>query len=274
MKKVFFFLLIAMVLASCRKEDSHSDIPASDYRLSDDGLTLIRWNNRNTPRIDMQADSKLREVNTIGEGAFKGCEHLRAVTFSDNLKEIEAEAFAETDLSEALLFNSYSNVVLGEKAFYHSKIREVVLPKTKALPNHIFANCKHLKEVTFKETGLIGEGAFYACEALEQVDLTQAGVKGIGKEAFANCQRLKKVLLSVTMNLKPIGDKAFAHCTSLKHLTILALYPPYFEGDPFLGIPKATFPKIYVPSKPEDLIDTYKRDPYWRALADYIQVIP
>ena len=69
------------------------------------------------------------------------------------------------------------------------------------------------------------------------------------------------------MNLKPIGDKAFANCTSLENLIVLALYPPYFEGNPFQGIP---YPTVYVPATPDDLIDIYKRDSQWKALADKI----
>ena len=49
------------------------------------------------------------------------------------------------------------------------------------------------------------------------------------------------------MNLKTIGDKSFANCTSLENVTILALYPPYLEGDPFSGIAKTKFPTFYIP---------------------------
>lgn len=274
MKKAFFLLLMTIVLVSCKKEDSYTDVPSSYYQLSHDGLTLVKWKDQSSSYIDMQADSKLREINTIADEAFKGCKNLKGITLSDNLKEIGAEAFAQTDLSEGLHFYSYSNVVFGEKTFYQSNLREVMLPNTKVLPNRIFADCKQLKKVTFAKTKLIGDGAFYDCEVLEQVDLTQANVEGIGKEAFANCSQLKKVILSVTMNLKPIGDKAFANCKTLDSFTMLSLYPPYYEGDPFYGISKVTFPKIYVPSQPEELLSLYKRDNYWKAFADYIQVIP
>lgn len=242
-------------------------MPETDYQLSADGLTLVKWLNPLTSGINMQADSRLREVNTIGEKAFKDCSRLQSIIFPDNLKEINTEAFAGTDLRTSVVFNSYSDVVFGERVFSNTRITSITLPKTKELSAEIFANCTALKNITFAKTGKIGRGAFKGCTAIEQIDLSQAEAIAIGAETFAGCKRLKKVILSVTMNLKPIGDKAFANCESLENLTVLALYPPYFEGNPFQGI---SYPTVYVPATPDDLIDIYKRDSQWKALADKI----
>ncbi|MBM0652442.1 leucine-rich repeat domain-containing protein [Capnocytophaga genosp. AHN8471] len=268
MKKIFFLVFITIALAACSKSDDDSaNVPETDYQLSADGLTLVKWLNPLTSGINMQADSRLREVNTIGEKAFKDCSRLQSVIFPDNLKEINTEAFAGTDLRTSVVFNSYSDVVFGERVFSNTRITSITLPKTKELSAEIFANCTALKNITFAKTGKIGRGAFKGCTAIEQIDLSQAEAIAIGAETFAGCKRLKKVILSVTMNLKPIGDKAFANCESLENLTVLALYPPYFEGNPFQGI---SYPTVYVPATPDDLIDIYKRDSQWKALADKI----
>jgi len=268
MRKIFFLVFITIALAACSKSDDDSaNVPETDYQLSADGLTLVKWLNPLTSGINMQADSRLREVNTIGEKAFKDCSRLQSVIFPDNLKEINTEAFAGTDLRTSVVFNSYSDVVFGERVFSNTRITSITLPKTKELSAEIFANCTALKNITFAKTGKIGRGAFKGCTAIEQIDLSQAEAIAIGAETFAGCKRLKKVILSVTMNLKPIGDKAFANCESLENLTVLALYPPYFEGNPFQGI---SYPTVYVPATPDDLIDIYKRDSQWKALADKI----
>ena len=261
-------VFITITLAACSKSnDDSANVPETDSQLSADGLTLVKWLNPLTSGINMQADSRLREVNTIGEKAFKGCSRLQSVIFPDNLKEINTEAFAGTDLRTSVVFNSYSDVVFGERVFSNTRITSITLPKTKELSAEIFANCTALKNITFAKTGKIGRGAFKGCTAIEQIDLSQAEAIAIGAETFAGCKRLKKVILSVTMNLKPIGDKAFANCESLENLTVLALYPPYFEGNPFQGI---SYPTVYVPATPDDLIDIYKRDSQWKALADKI----
>ena len=268
MRKIFFLVFITIALAACSKSnDDSANVPETDYQLSADGLTLVKWLNPLTSGINMQADSRFREVNTIGEKAFKDCSRLQSVIFPDNLKEINTEAFAGTDLRTSVVFNSYSDVVFGERVFSNTRITSITLPKTKELSAEIFANCTALKNITFAKTGKIGRGAFKGCTAIEQIDLSQAEAIAIGAETFAGCKRLKKVILSVTMNLKPIGDKAFANCESLENLTVLALYPPYFEGNPFQGI---SYPTVYVPATPDDLIDIYKRDSQWKALADKI----
>ena len=237
MRKIFFLVFITIALAACSKSnDDSANVPETDYQLSADGLTLVKWLNPLTSGINMQADSRLREVNTIGEKAFKDCSRLQSVIFPDNLKEINTEAFAGTDLRTSVVFNSYSDVVFGERVFSNTRITSITLPKTKELSAEIFANCTALKNITFAKTGKIGRGAFKGCTAIEQIDLSQAEAIAIGAETFAGCKRLKKVILSVTMNLKPIGDKAFANCESLENLTVLALYPTYFEGNPFKGI--------------------------------------
>lgn len=265
MKKIFFLVFITIALAACSKSnDDSANVPETDYQLSADGLTLVKWLNPLTSGINMQADSRLREVNTIGEKAFKDCSRLQFIIFPDNLKEINTEAFAGTDLRTSVVFNSYSDVVFGERVFSNTRITSITLPKTKELSAEIFANCTALRNITFAKTGKIGRGAFKGCTAIEQIDLSQAEAIAIGAETFAGCKRLKKVILSVTMNLKPIGDKAFANCESLENLTVLALYPPYFEGNPFQGI---SYPTVYVPATPDDLIDIYKRDSQWKALA-------
>ena len=267
MKNTTFFLFFAILaLAACSQSNDDSvNVPESDYQLSPDGLTLVKWLNPLTAGVNMQADRRLREVKPQIVFATPG--RLQSVVFSNNLKEIAAEAFAGTDLRTSVVFNSYSDVVLGERVFSNTRITSITLPKTKELPTEIFANCTALENITFAKTGKIGKGAFKGCTAIEQIDLSQAEAIAIGAEAFAGCKRLKRVVLSVTMNLKPIGDKAFANCTSLENLTVLALYPPYFEGNPFQGI---SYPTVYVPATPDDVIDIYKRDSQWKTLADKI----
>ena len=130
MKNTTFFLFFAILaLAACSQSNDDSvNVPESDYQLSPDGLTLVKWLNPLTAGVNMQADRRLREVNTIAEKAFKGCSRLQSVVFSNNLKEIAAEAFAGTDLRTSVVFNSYSDVVFGERVFSNTRITSITLP--------------------------------------------------------------------------------------------------------------------------------------------------
>ena len=69
MKKIFLALIAIATFVACSK-DKDNGVSSSDYELSPDGLTLVKWKNDNTTALDMQADPILSKVQVIGEKAF------------------------------------------------------------------------------------------------------------------------------------------------------------------------------------------------------------
>ena len=78
---------------------SAQQIITTDYELSPDGKTLLKWKNHNTRFIDMNADPKLKEVTKIGNNAFYGSINhigdmeLVSIFIGDNVTEIGTNAF-------------------------------------------------------------------------------------------------------------------------------------------------------------------------------------
>ena len=78
---------------------SVQQIITTDYELSPDGKTLLKWKNPNTRFIDMNADPKLKEVTKIGNNAFYGSINhigdmeLVSIFIGDNVTEIGTNAF-------------------------------------------------------------------------------------------------------------------------------------------------------------------------------------
>ena len=78
---------------------SAQQIITTDYELSPDGKTLLKWKNPNTRFIDMNADPKLKEVTKIGNNAFYGSINhigdmeLVSIFIGDNVTEIGTNAF-------------------------------------------------------------------------------------------------------------------------------------------------------------------------------------
>ena len=78
---------------------SAQQIITTDYELSPDGKTLLKWKNPNTHFIDMNADPKLKEVTKIGNNAFYGSINhigdmeLVSIFIGDNVTEIGTNAF-------------------------------------------------------------------------------------------------------------------------------------------------------------------------------------
>lgn len=273
MKKSIFLAasLAVLAFASCSKSDDNknkNDVPASNYQLSADGLTLVKWTNSSTTTLDMQADSKLQRVNTIGKDAFKSL-NLTSIVFPNSLKEIGDEAFSGAKLTGGVKFNTTSNVVFGKGAFYFSDIESVQLPHTTEISNSMFSNCYHLKEVTFGKVGVISKGAFHSCQALTQVDLRGSEVKQIGEVAFASCRALTKVFLPASV--EKIDDLVFGYCSALQSITIDALNPPTLGDDIFFGLNADQIPNIYVPAIS---VNDYKTAAKWSTYAAKIHPKP
>ena len=69
-------------------------ISPSDYELSEDSLTLVRWTNESTRNLDMERDSRLSKVQFIGDGAFSSYSgSLETVVLASSVKSIGDGAF-------------------------------------------------------------------------------------------------------------------------------------------------------------------------------------
>ncbi|MFC2268637.1 MAG: leucine-rich repeat protein [Capnocytophaga gingivalis] len=269
MKNLLLLTSIFFALMGCSKGDGDNNRANSirsteNYDISGDGRTLIKWKNPNTTSLDMQADNELRKVNTIGEGAFKEHKHLQSITFPDNLKEIEAFAFEEADLSGEVVFNTAAMVDFGEKAFFNAHLKKVTLPNIRLLSDSAFSLAK-LEEIYFNKVNKLGFGAiswnYFKVLHLENTELTEIQTVGI-----SGCMELESVFLPAT--LTAIGYDAFWYCNKLKTVTILAVNPPVLVNNPFRS---TALQKIYVPSSS---VERYKRANYWSAFSDKIYPKP
>jgi len=262
MRKVLLLALTMVALVSCRKsDDDNNGNSTADYELSADGRTLIKWKNANTTVLDMQADEKLRNVNTIGKEAFKEHQNLQSITFPNNLKEIEESAFEEASLSGTVTFNTNATVVFGDKAFFKTKIRKLSLPNVKRLPYSVLSMSYNLEELHFNKVEILGFGAI-GWNYLKEINLENTGLTDIETVGISGCTEMKSVVLPAT--LKTIGYDAFGYCQQLKTVTINAVNPPALVNNPF----RATrIEKIYVP---KNSVEQYKRATFWSAFSDKI----
>ena len=137
-------------------------------------------------------------VQIIEHGAFSGCKKIEALTVP----------FA----GGAADAHTYIGYVFG-----------AVNPQgnTKALPESL---------VSLTVGGLtVHDSAFYGCESIKSVVLTEA--ESVGKSAFENCYALRTLLMPDTVTA--IGDNAMGGCTSITTLSL-----PYLgngEDKLFLG---------------------------------------
>ncbi len=95
-------------------------------------------------------------------------------------------------------------------------LEEVVLPESlETLEEYVFGDCDNLKRINLGHVKTIGDSAFWGCQLLESVDLSNCTY--IDKYAFVFCRSLKELDLS---RVGAVGGGAFFNCTGLETLVI------------------------------------------------------
>ena len=200
-------------------------ISPDDYELSADGLTLIRWRNESTQNLDMNRDSRLRKITSIGRYAFSLWSHLTGITIPSSVTRIEESAFLYCSHLTGITIPS-SVTSIGVSAFY---------------------GCSSLTKITIPNSVTsIKQVAFYGCSSLTSVTIPRS-VTSIGEAAFKNCSSLTSI--TIPSSVTSIGEAAFYGCSSLTRVVFKGNKPPTKEADynnpVFEGTPSSL--KLIVP---------------------------
>ncbi|WP_424655179.1 leucine-rich repeat protein [Capnocytophaga leadbetteri] len=193
---------------------TNESINNSDYELSGDGKTLIKWLNPKTHYIDMNTDPKLKEVETIAMLAFNGEKtpyELRTFVIGNKVKNIEAKAF------NGCL--KLTTIEIDENA--KSEITEI--------KEQTFANCNHLQNVDIPSSvTTIKTKAFAGCYKLTTVILPEK-VNKIDNNAFMKCKNLHTVIIQ--------NPQAFSISTTAFNQTLLRnIYVPNGKADAYKAV--------------------------------------
>jgi len=168
-------------------------------------------------------------VTTIGDGAFNNCRSLSQIELPSGLTTIGGGAFAYCNSLHIISHSRRFTVI--EDVLYSSDMKELIfyLPvKTNtsfvvpssvtAIGDGAFYNCRSLSQIELS-SGLttIGDNAFWNCSSLTQIEL-RSGLTTIGDNAFWNCSSLTQIELP--SGLTTIGESAFDYCSSLKRIIV------------------------------------------------------
>ena len=196
---------------------TNESINNSDYELSGDGKTLIKWLNPKTHYIDMNTDPKLKEVETIAKDAFNAEKNnlayeLRTFIIGDKVKEIQTYAFYQClRLTSVELSN------------------ENITRNITKIATLTFGNCTHLQNVDIPASvTTIETRAFIGCDRLTSIILPDK-VNSIAANAFMKCKNLHTVIIQ---NLQ-----AFSISTTAFNQTLLRnIYVPNGKADAYKAV--------------------------------------
>ena len=168
-------------------------------------------------------------VTSIGECAFYECSGLTGIGIPESVTSIGECAFSGTGLTGIHIPRSV--VSIGDGAFRACDLEHITVdPENPAYyadgncliaekSGKVIAGCTNSVIPERSKRGYIryiGNGAFEHCE-MTHISIP-AGVRSIGKWAFAQCQELESI--TIPGSVTSIGNYAFFGCTGMTSVTI------------------------------------------------------
>ena len=193
-------------------------------------------------------------VESIGGGAFYGCDNIAEVHISDIAKWCSIH---HTD--------EYSNPLCYGQLFYNnSLVSNLVVPNgITSISDYAFHKYNSLIEVTIPNSvNSIGNNSFKGCANLMSVSISD-GTTLIGASAFSECNSLTSI--SIPDSVTELGDSAFYGCDELKTVYCQSNTPPNLGTKVFDG--NASERVIYVPN---GTIESYHSATNWKDYKAYI----
>lgn len=170
-------------------------VSLDNYELSVDGLTLIKWKNTSTQNLDMNRDSQLRKITSIGDDAFSDCRNLKNVHIASSVTRIGEGAFRECRGLENIHIPNSVTSIEGSAFSDCSSLTSVNIPSSiTSIEKRTFYGCSSLTSVNIPSSVTsIEEHAFFSCLNLTSINIPSS-VRSIGQSTFYDCNRLTSVV--------------------------------------------------------------------------------
>ena len=197
----------------------------TDFKISKSGV-LTQYNG--TDGTITIPDS----VQSIGEGAFRGCLHLQYVTIPANVTRIGSRAFQDcTNLENIVIALGVTHI--GEMAFWRcSNLQSISIPETvQSIGTSAFNSCKSLQNIAIPDSvSKLGNAAFAWCISLKSVTIG-SGITNLEEGLFYECSKLQNITIPETVT--KICALVFHNCSDLQTL---------FIPDSVISLSKNAFP--------------------------------
>ena len=154
-----------------------------------------------------------KNVERIDGYAFKWCEKLKEVEFSENLKSVGISAFEKCPIENVTFGDKLETV--SANAFGNSGITELDFKNAPVtIEKDAFKDCKQLKKIHFSPYMQFVGDSLNGCKALEEIDLFYNNIDYwyySYKLKYDDMPEIKKVNITVCDGVKDI-NKTFFWC--------------------------------------------------------------
>ena len=197
-----------------------------------------------------------REITTIGEDAFNGCNTLTSITISDGITAIGNNAFSDCDKLEKVNISSLSAWCMID--FANNKANPLFHAHNLYLNNELLTNLVIPNDITE-----IKKYAFILCYPLENVTVPE-GVTTIDSFAFSGCTKLTS--FTIPKSVTTLGGYVFNGCKNITSVYCMPTIIPTTGNHIFSD--HSSELKIYTPTV---TTNAYKTAKNWAEYADIIE---
>lgn len=215
-------------------EKSSNTYSSSDYVLSQDGTTFIKWNGEEST-LDFSTDTKLNQVTTIAAKAFESNNNIETVILSDNINTIEEYAFYFcSNLSQIVLPANLEN--FEPAAVFSCPVSYSMCDDNANFT--VFEDVLYNKEIT----------TLISNTKRQDIFVVPSTVKTIGVKAFST-PYLKE--LTIPQTVEEIEAKGLIGCISMKSVLLVKANPSDIKvcENVFYYMPKSTTYMVPIGSK-------------------------
>lgn len=177
---------------------------------------------------------KCEKLKTIKPGVFSGCLSLESIVIPLSIEYIEDFAFRGCDELKTITFSNESNLKgIGYCAFKKcSKLVNIDFrncSNLQEIEEGAFENCVALNNLVFNSSMTIGENAFKGCTGLQNFEFKGGVDKSLFKSGcFSDCAQLKNVKINAKCEL---ASGVFKNCVDLRTIDFGYSVAKVFKGE-------------------------------------------
>ena len=209
---------VEITFSGSEQEEAEEEASWDISLKSDDTIQINKYKGTEAEVVipdELKYNGRYYKVEKIGRAAFQDNQSIQKLFVSENIKEIDNQAFARCTNLTSVNFTGTSKLqTIGTSAFYgDAALKAISIPAdVETIGMNAFRECTGLESVDLTNAvklTVINSSAFYDDTALKNITITK-NIESIESNAFAGCKNITEIHFAGDGKLKSIGNSAFS----------------------------------------------------------------